>query len=98
MKYSRERREIELRVAGVDGHAVIEVRDYGLGIPRHEQSRIFDRFYRVPVPENTRIPGAGLGLALVDHIVKGHGGSVKVQSAPGEGSTFAIHLPLEPAA
>ena len=98
MKYSREKREIDVRVAGVDGAAVIEVKDYGVGIPSHEQSRIFDRFYRIAGPENARIPGAGLGLALVDHIVKGHGGSVKVHSTPGEGSTFAIHLPVEPAA
>jgi signal transduction histidine kinase len=98
MKYSRERREIDLRVAGVQGHAVIEVTDYGLGIPQNEQARIFDRFYRASVPENARIPGAGLGLALVDHIVKAHGGSVTVRSAPGHGSTFAIRLPLDTAA
>ena len=95
MKYSRDRREIDLRVGAAQGRAVIEVRDYGAGIPPHEQSRIFDRFYRVPGPDNARIPGAGLGLALVDHIVKAHGGSITVRSAPGDGSTFAIHLPLE---
>jgi two-component system sensor histidine kinase SenX3 len=73
---------------------VIAVTDYGLGIPPAEQSRIFDRFYRAAVPENARIAGAGLGLALVDHIVKAHGGLVRLHSSPGEGSTFAIHLPL----
>jgi signal transduction histidine kinase len=96
MKYSRDRRDIELRVSGDNAHAVIAVTDHGLGIPHAEQARIFDRFYRAEVPENARIPGAGLGLALVDHIVKAHGGLVHVTSAPGEGSTFAIHLPLVP--
>jgi len=95
MKYSRDDRRIDLTLARVNGHAVITVQDYGLGIAAHDQTKIFERFYRVPVPENTRIPGAGLGLSLVDHIVKAHGGFVAVTSAPGEGSTFAIHLPLE---
>jgi signal transduction histidine kinase len=45
-------------------------------------------------PENQRIPGTGLGLTLVDHIVKAHDGSVQVESAPGRGSTFSIHLPF----
>lgn len=94
MKYSRDRRDIDLHLAAVNGHAVIEVRDHGLGIAPADQQRIFERFYRAPVPENGRIPGTGLGLALVDHIVKGHGGHVEVRSSPGEGSTFAIHLPL----
>jgi signal transduction histidine kinase len=95
MKYSRDRRDIDLRLGAVNGHAVIEVRDHGLGIAPADQQRIFERFYRAPVPENGLIPGTGLGLALVDHIVKGHGGHVEVRSVPGEGSTFAIHLPLE---
>ena len=94
MKYSRERREIDLRLWAGNGHAVIEVTDYGVGISSAEQPRIFDRFYRAGVPENDRIPGAGLGLALVEHIVKAHGGRVGVKSAINEGSTFAIYLPL----
>ena len=95
MKYSRDDRRIELTLSGVNGHAVVEVRDYGVGIAPPDQARIFERFYRVSVQENSRVPGAGLGLSLVDHIVKAHGGFVKVTSAPGEGSTFAIHLPIE---
>ncbi len=95
VKYSGDRRAIDLTVARVNGHVVIAVRDEGVGIAPAEQAKIFGRFYRVPTPENGRIPGAGLGLALVDHIVKAHGGHVEVTSAPGQGSTFAIHLPVE---
>jgi signal transduction histidine kinase len=95
MKYSTDRRRIDLTLSGVNGHAVIQVTDYGLGIAPQDQTRVFERFYRASIPENARIPGAGLGLALVDHIVAAHGGSVHVSSTPGEGSTFAIHLPLE---
>ena len=95
MKYSGESRQIDLRVQKRTGHAVIEVNDRGIGIPAAEQKRIFEKFYRVPSAENERIPGTGLGLALVSHIVKAHDGHVELRSAPGEGSTFSIHLPLE---
>lgn len=95
MKYSGESREIALRLHRQNGHAVIAVTDRGLGIAPEEQARIFEKFYRVPTPETKLIPGTGLGLTLVAHIVNAHGGHVEVQSAPGEGSTFSIHLPLE---
>ncbi len=95
MKYSGESREIDLRLSSQDGQARIEVQDRGLGIPREEQARIFESFYRVGTEENRRIPGAGLGLALVQHVAKGHGGRVLVESAPGRGSTFTLELPLE---
>jgi signal transduction histidine kinase len=98
MKYSGESREIDLRLHLQGGRAVIAVRDKGIGIPRKEQSRIFEKFYRAPTPENLHVPGTGLGLTLVEHIAKAHGGHVEVQSEPGKGSAFSIHLPLEGAA
>ena len=95
MKYSGESREIDLRVQKRDGQAVIEVADQGIGIDVAQQKRIFEKFYRVPSEENERIPGTGLGLALVFHIVKAHDGYVELRSLLGKGSTFSIHLPLE---
>ena len=95
MKYSGEHREIDLRVRTQDDHGVVQVTDRGVGIAAKEQARIFEKFYRVQTPENRHVPGAGLGLALVAHIAEAHGGHVQVRSAPGEGSTFSIHLPLE---
>lgn len=95
MKYSGESREIDLRLRRQDQQAVIEVTDRGVGIPAGHVKRIFEKFYRVPTPENQRIPGTGLGLTLVEHVAKAHGGWVEVGSAPGNGSTFAIHLPLK---
>jgi signal transduction histidine kinase len=94
MKYSGHSRGIELRLFPQNGDALIAVSDHGIGIPLEEQSRIFERFYRVSIPENQSVAGTGLGLALVDHIVKGHGGSVQVESSPGTGSTFSIRLPI----
>ena len=93
MKYSGESRDIEMRLRSEDGMAVIEVTDRGIGIDPAEQTRIFERFYRVPSPDNDRIPGTGLGLTLVQHIAEAHDGHVRVRSAPGEGSTFSIALP-----
>jgi signal transduction histidine kinase len=95
MKYSGESREIGLRLSSQNGQARIEVKDRGVGIPLEEQGRIFESFYRVESDENRRIPGAGLGLALVEHVARGHGGRVLVESAPGQGSTFTLELPLE---
>jgi signal transduction histidine kinase len=95
MKYSGESREVDLRLRRQESRAVIEVTDRGVGIPPVEQARIFEKFYRVPTPENQHVPGTGLGLTLVAHIAKAHGGYVEVQSDPGKGSTFSVHLPLE---
>jgi signal transduction histidine kinase len=94
MKYSGEHREIGLHLCAENGSAMIRVSDRGIGIPEEEQSRIFDKFYRVPIPENREIPGTGLGLSLVAHIAEGHGGKIHVKSRLGEGSTFSIVLPL----
>ena len=95
MKYSGDNREIDLRLQRLDGQAVIQVTDRGVGIAQEEVARIFEKFYRAPTVENKLISGTGLGLTLVAHIAKAHGGRVEVHSAPGQGSTFSIHLPLE---
>jgi signal transduction histidine kinase len=95
IKYSGESREVALRLFRDGGQAVIQVIDHGVGIPLENQKRIFERFYRVPSPENRHITGAGLGLTLVEHIVRAHGGGIEVDSKAGEGSTFTIRLPLE---
>jgi two-component system phosphate regulon sensor histidine kinase PhoR len=69
--------------------------DQGIGIDPQEQKHIFEKFYRIPSPENERIVGTGLGLALVFHIVEAHGGCLELESEPGKGSIFSIYLPLE---
>jgi signal transduction histidine kinase len=91
VKYSPERREIGVRLFARDGTVLIEVEDHGIGISRAEQSRIFERFYRVP---NGRGKGGyGLGLHLVRHVMEAHGGKVELESEPGRGSRFRLVLP-----
>jgi signal transduction histidine kinase len=96
MKYSGSSRDVALRLEREDGCAAIRVTDHGVGIASQEQARIFERFYRAATPENRQIPGTGLGLTLVDHIARAHGGSVSVESRLNAGSTFTIRIPFAP--
>ena len=95
IKYSGDSRQIGLRLRRLDGSAEIQVVDRGIGIPAEEQTRVFEKFYRSPTRENELLPGTGLGLTLVEHVARAHGGRVTVESRPGEGSTFSIRIPVE---
>jgi signal transduction histidine kinase len=94
LKYSPANTRIVVR-AGYDGNGSVlfAVEDNGIGIPLREQRRIFRRFYRVDQRLSRETSGVGLGLSIVDLIVRGHRGSVSVRSAPGAGSTFTVRVP-----
>ena len=93
VKFSEPGGTVELEVTRHDGGVTVSVRDRGIGIPRPEQDRIFERFYRVDKARSRLTGGTGLGLAIVRHAVLNHGGKLEVDSREGEGSTFTIHLP-----
>ena len=76
------------------GTLEISVTDRGIGIAAADQARIFDPFYRAPDVVAAQIQGAGLGLSLVKRIVEAHAGRITLKSAPGEGSTFTVSLPV----
>lgn len=92
-KYSAEGSPIVLTAEVQGNKLAISVADKGIGIDPHEQSLIFDRFYRAPI-HNQRISGTGMGLSISRSIVEAHGGSIDVVSRPGEGSVFAFTIPL----
>ena len=94
LKYSDNEKFLGVRLYREQSMLKLEVSDRGIGIERHEQSRIFEKFYRTgdPLVHNTK--GSGLGLSLVRHITQAHGGEVQVESAPGRGSKFTLSLPL----
>ncbi len=95
VKYSGDSREIAVQLEARDGEVVISVADRGIGIPKDEQQRVFDRFHRVSTSLVHDVKGTGLGLSIVQHIVRAHGGSIRLESQPGRGSTFSIHLPVK---
>jgi two-component system sensor histidine kinase SenX3 len=94
INYSPEKTRVIVS-SKIDSQIVeIVVKDQGIGIADENLDRIFERFYRVDPARSRATGGTGLGLSIVKHVVKNHGGDVKVWSAPGVGSTFAIRLPI----
>lgn len=95
IKHSPVGAEVKVAIELAGGAAVrIWVEDHGEGIPREEQARIFDLFYRHGSELRRETQGAGIGLSIVKHVAEAHGGRVIVESAPGEGSRFALELPV----
>jgi signal transduction histidine kinase len=94
LKYSRTRRELRVSVEAREGAVAASVTDHGIGIAPADQKRIFEKFVRVEAGLVHDVKGAGLGLSLVQQIVRAHGGRVELKSSPGEGSTFTLVLPL----
>jgi signal transduction histidine kinase len=97
LKYSKDQKYIAVSLHRTNGQVNLEVRDHGIGIPPNEQEKIFEKFYRCGDPLVHNIKGSGLGLSLVRHIARAHGGDVIVESTPEKGSKFTIALPLDPA-
>jgi signal transduction histidine kinase len=96
IKYSRERREVRVSVALRGEYIAVAVTDKGIGIPLADQKRIFEKFVRVENGLVHDVKGAGLGLSLVDQIMRAHGGGVEVSSTTNEGSTFTLLIPVTP--
>ncbi|MBN2272306.1 MAG: HAMP domain-containing protein [Sedimentisphaerales bacterium] len=94
IKYSKPDGSIRIDVEQQAHEIAIAVTDNGCGIERKYLSRLFERFYVVDKGRSRSLGGTGLGLAIVKHIAQVHNGSVTVQSTPGKGSTFTIHLPV----
>jgi len=95
IKYSESGSSIEIEATKTDSEVSIAFQDHGIGIGTEHLSRLFERFYRVDASRSRKLGGTGLGLAIVKHIVIANAGKVTVESTPGKGSRFVIHIPFQ---
>ena len=96
VKYSADESVITISAEPNFGSVWLRIADNGCGIPQRELDRVVERFYRVDKSRGRGTGGTGLGLAIVRHVASNHGGTVKVESVEGDGSTFILELPLAP--
>ena len=94
VQYTPAGGRLTVRAARADGQVVVSVNDTGIGIPKADQERIFERFYRVDAARSREVGGTGLGLSIARHLVEAHGGRITVESEVGRGSTFSVFLPI----
>jgi signal transduction histidine kinase len=97
LKFTGRGGQIAVRARELPTELLVEIQDSGVGIPAEHLGRIFDRFYRVPLPAGERVEGSGLGLSICKAIVEEHGGRIWVGSEVGKGSIFSFTLPQGPA-
>jgi len=93
-KYSGDSREIEVQLLSKGKNVIISVRDYGIGIRKEDQDKIFSRFYRAGEELTQTVKGSGIGLTIVKQIVEAHNGTINVESEVGKGTTFRVRLPM----
>lgn len=94
IKFSPDGGTVVARAHRADGHVVCSIADTGIGMDGQEQEQAFTKFFRAARSRETAIPGAGLGLPISKTIVEGHGGSIDLDSAPGQGTTVTVRLPV----
>ena len=94
IRYSPSGGKIVISTALEGAYVVISVSDTGIGIPKADQDRIFERFYRTDPARSRESGGTGLGLSIAKHLIEAHKGRIKVESEVGKGSRFYIFLPL----
>lgn len=93
IKYSGKARKVDVNIDADDESVLVRVKDYGIGIQKNEQEKIFQQFYRVGEELIQTVKGTGIGLTIVKQIVEAHQGKISVESIPGEGSLFRLTFP-----
>ena len=97
LKFTARGGRIDIAAAERGAHILVTVADSGVGIPSEHLDRVFDRFYRVPMPASSAVEGTGLGLSICKAVVEEHGGRIWVESQAGRGSTFFVIIPKDAA-
>jgi signal transduction histidine kinase len=93
LKFTPSGGRVSVMVRELTKELLVEVRDSGIGIPTEHLDRVFDRFYRVPLPSGTAVEGTGLGLSICKAVVEEHGGRIWVESVVGKGTAFFFTIP-----
>jgi two-component system phosphate regulon sensor histidine kinase PhoR len=93
-QYTMPGGKIVISAEAKDADVIFTVSDTGIGIPKSDQLRIFERFYRVDAARSREVGGTGLGLAIAKHLVEAHGGRIWVESEIGRGSKFHFSIPI----
>ncbi len=94
IKFNRTNGRVDVSLSAHDGLAILSISDTGSGIPKDEQSKVFERGYRTPSARGSSVPGTGLGLHFAQSIAHAHGGHIEFSSVAGEGTCFRVTLPL----
>ncbi len=92
IRYNKDGGKVTVDLQNKDGNIILSVSDTGIGIPTEHQSRIFERFYRVDKSHSKETGGTGLGLSIVKHAVAYHGGTIRLESKPQEGTTIIVEF------
>jgi signal transduction histidine kinase len=95
IKYSPNAKKINVSTKVTKDTVTLSVQDYGVGIPKGNQEKVFEQFFRVSGPKQNTFPGLGLGLYISSEIIKREGGRIWVESSQGKGSTFCFALPIK---
>jgi len=95
IKYGKTKGNVWIDIFEEDNHHIIVIKDDGIGIPNNEQSRIFERFYRIDKARSRSTGGTGLGLSIIKHIVMNVNGQIKLESEEGKGTIISVYLPIE---
>lgn len=93
IKYNKPNGKISINIDKLNNYCILKISDTGVGIPKEEQSRIFERFYMVDKSRSKKVGGTGLGLSIVKHIVEYHGGKIMLSSDVDKGTKIEVHLP-----
>ncbi|MDO4482981.1 MAG: ATP-binding protein [Clostridia bacterium] len=92
IRYNRDGGWVRVKVSSENSHAILTVSDSGIGIPKEQQSRVFERFYRVDKSRSRETGGTGLGLSIVKHIAEIHSADIKLESEEGKGTAITVRF------
>jgi len=93
VKFSKPESQIDISIMSSTDHAILSVRDYGIGIPENSRELVFGKFSQIDSSDHRAFDGSGLGMSITEQIMQAHGGSIDYESELGKGTTFTLKFP-----